>query len=119
MTTRGTEMTQETPREAATPRPWFAQERDDDPSEPRESIVSIYGADGDSFAEVRWMPGTDNDPFADAALIVAAVNDYDRLRRVEAAARAFVEDHPHLLDPDMDGCATALALREALGETER
>ena len=42
-----------TPIEGTTPRPWFAEERDPDPSEPRETIVSVYGPDGDGFIPSR------------------------------------------------------------------
>jgi hypothetical protein len=72
----------------ATPRPWFW-----------DSYSRIYGSpavmvDGDpAYPQVVPLPNptrgdvTTRQGGADARLIVAAVNDYDRLRRIEAAAR--------------------------------
>lgn len=72
--------------EGATPRPWAVN-----PwlgSVKSTASVAIVGE-----SEVRSIApsATPGDDETDAALIVAAVNDYDRLRAIEAAARAALD----------------------------
>src|SRR3954466_13690263 len=77
----------------ATPRPWFWN-----------SYSAIYGGpaapNGDrepEYAQVIPLPRptrgdvTTAQGAADARFLVEAVNDYDRLRKIEAAARATVD----------------------------
>jgi hypothetical protein len=71
--------------EEATPRPWVAQSRDDGKSDPWWIDTHAY-PDGPYPV---WAPPQYPVSEADAALIVEAVNAYDRLRAVEEAARAY------------------------------
>ena len=80
----------------ATPRPWRLDERIGVVAvyagEPQECLAApagpfIHVAAG-TWEHGRWK--MDPVKVADAALIVEAVNAYDRLRAIEAAARAYV-----------------------------
>ena len=102
----------ETPDET-TPRPWVAQSRDDGKSDPWWIDTHAY-PDG---PEPVWAPPQYPVSEADAALIVAAVNDYDRLRAIEIAARAvlaFLPNGPNGAMPTGPFINSAAALRKAL-----
>jgi hypothetical protein len=82
----------------ATERPWFS------------GGDEVYAGQGETYSEVCRMldePRMD----ANAALIVEAVNAYDRLRAIEAAARAFMEydaGPPDLPDDEWEPAARVL-----------
>ena len=69
-----------------TPRPWHTLPA------PGFKTGRVIGPAGTTVADVRYRNGD-----ADAALIVTAVNQYDRLRAIEEAARALV-DVPVIVD---------------------
>ena len=80
----------------ATPRPWQRHDADGGAYvyAPDARYKSLPG--NPSPVKVAWLPPSHTSrPLADAALIVEAVNDYDRLRRIEAAARDVVTLPPH------------------------
>lgn len=56
-----------------TPRPWFAD-------------YGKIGSGDRGIGEMDWPE--------DGDLVVEAVNDYDRLRKIEAAARRLTRGHP-------------------------
>jgi hypothetical protein len=78
----------------ATERPaitgFWTVDRDPDLAEPREPVVAIYGPDGDEIATAQDNLGLDWTADEVASRIVEAVNAYDRLRAIEAAARALM-----------------------------
>ena len=68
-----------TGEDRTTPRPWTVTEK--------RGKRDGYVKSGDrTVADCRYRNGE-----ADAALIVEAVNNYDRLRAIEEAARAFIK----------------------------
>jgi hypothetical protein len=95
-----------TDHERATPRPWYATTK----RGKRDGYIRQLA--GVTVADVRYKNGE-----ADAALIVEAVNNYDRLLRIEAAARTFMEvdDGPPDL-PDDEWEPAARVLWDALSE---
>jgi hypothetical protein len=68
----------------ATPRPWIVADETVTEHGAEVAIIEAGVSIARPLDESLIEPG---DPLADAALIVEAVNDYDRLRRIEKAAR--------------------------------
>jgi hypothetical protein len=95
-----------------TPRPWIAQSYDDGQSAPWYIDTHAY-PDG---PQPVWAPSYPVSE-ADVTLIVTAVNAYDKLRAIEAAARAFMEydDGPPDL-PEEEWEPKARVLWDALSE---
>jgi hypothetical protein len=123
-------------RPETTPRPWTHANPIDGPGE-----SMIYGADGftvgntlmfDNEEYIRACHAKGREPYAsllvpreqgawnaDAILIVEAVNAYDRLLRIEAAARkltTFLPGPPNGANPPGPFVNAATALRAALEE---
>ena len=102
-----------------TPRPWH-----------RHGDKSIRICDGQhnegcsTIAEAEILhPRTYGESFANAALIVTAVNAYDALRELEAAAKGEHDDEQYLyavvwLRTFLDWCRDTPAVQQAISEHE-
>lgn len=94
--------------EAATPGPWTSGGLPIGDG-PLPQAAYVFGPDGDSFVDVQWNPGRNNDQYADAAYIAAAnpkailelLDERDRLREALDKGLDLVERS--LAEPDDGG----------------
>ena len=102
-------------REGTTPRPWIVADETVTEHGAEVAIIEAGVSIARPLDESLIEPG---DPRADADLIVEAVNDHDRLRRIEKAAREFIPSYEKAEGehPAHESSCTFCALRTALGE---
>ena len=106
--------------DTATPRPWYVGAQNDGLfviDKPPRPVPADYPVD---IPDVTLIASIDGYRPADAALIVTAVNEYDALKAVEAAARGAVTLASQGLTPhiQLQAISDTLAALDAIRKQE-